>query len=158
MAPAALKGHWTALCPQPSSLSPPLVSGSVESGRKLHVIPRAKKGAEGQPPGHSSHVLCMAISSDGKYLVRQGRTWAWVRGMGVQWVLVAIVLVPTTGLRRSQQTHSHLGGPELPSPAHFHRTPGRRVGEELGLRGHLKGRVVVLSPGDAVNVAERPQL
>uniref|UniRef100_A0A671FTN8 U3 small nucleolar RNA-interacting protein 2 n=1 Tax=Rhinolophus ferrumequinum TaxID=59479 RepID=A0A671FTN8_RHIFE len=45
-----------------------IIKWSVESGRKLHVIPRAKKGAEGKPPGHSSHVLCMAISSDGKYL------------------------------------------------------------------------------------------
>uniref|UniRef100_A0A8C0X198 U3 small nucleolar RNA-interacting protein 2 n=1 Tax=Castor canadensis TaxID=51338 RepID=A0A8C0X198_CASCN len=45
-----------------------IIKWSVESGRKLHVIPRAKKGAEGQPPGHSSHILCMAISSDGKYL------------------------------------------------------------------------------------------
>lgn len=62
--------------PHPSSLFPPhLVAGSVENGRKLHVIPRAKKGAEGQPPGHSSHILCMAISSDGKYLVRPGQPW-----------------------------------------------------------------------------------
>jgi ribosomal RNA-processing protein 9 len=49
------------------------------------VIPRAKKGAEGQPPGHSSHILCMAISSDGKYLVRLGWPWGqwevWVCGM-----------------------------------------------------------------------------
>eukprot|EP00069_Balaena_mysticetus_P018601 bmy_11541T0 len=44
-----------------------IIKWSVESGRKLHVIPRAKKGAEGQPSGHSSHVLCMAISSDGNF-------------------------------------------------------------------------------------------
>ncbi|XP_073916573.1 U3 small nucleolar RNA-interacting protein 2 isoform X1 [Castor canadensis] len=62
-----------------------IIKWSVESGRKLHVIPRAKKGAEGQPPGHSSHILCMAISSDGKYLVRLGWPWGqwevWVCGM-----------------------------------------------------------------------------
>nr|XP_055238523.1 U3 small nucleolar RNA-interacting protein 2 isoform X1 [Gorilla gorilla gorilla] len=53
---------------------PPPTAGSVESGRKLRVIPRAKKGAEGKPPGHSSHVLCMAISSDGKYLASGDRS------------------------------------------------------------------------------------
>lgn len=51
-----------------------IIKWSVETGRKLHVIPRAKKGAEGQPPGHSSHVLCMAISSDGKYLASGDRS------------------------------------------------------------------------------------
>uniref|UniRef100_A0A2R8ZWQ1 U3 small nucleolar RNA-interacting protein 2 n=1 Tax=Pan paniscus TaxID=9597 RepID=A0A2R8ZWQ1_PANPA len=51
-----------------------VIKWSVESGRKLHVIPRAKKGAEGKPPGHSSHVLCMAISSDGKYLASGDRS------------------------------------------------------------------------------------
>ncbi|XP_068414977.1 U3 small nucleolar RNA-interacting protein 2 [Eschrichtius robustus] len=51
-----------------------IIKWSVESGRKLHVIPRAKKGAEGQPSGHSSHVLCMAISSDGKYLASGDRS------------------------------------------------------------------------------------
>uniref|UniRef100_A0A8C5KES3 U3 small nucleolar RNA-interacting protein 2 n=1 Tax=Jaculus jaculus TaxID=51337 RepID=A0A8C5KES3_JACJA len=51
-----------------------IIKWSVESGRKLHVIPRVKKGAEGQPRGHSSHVLCMAISSDGKYLASGDRS------------------------------------------------------------------------------------
>ncbi|KAI4532378.1 hypothetical protein R6Z07F_016265 [Ovis aries] len=51
-----------------------IIKWSVESGRKLHVIPRAKKGSEGQPPGHSTHVLCMAISSDGKYLASGDRS------------------------------------------------------------------------------------
>uniref|UniRef100_A0A7N4NMH3 U3 small nucleolar RNA-interacting protein 2 n=1 Tax=Sarcophilus harrisii TaxID=9305 RepID=A0A7N4NMH3_SARHA len=45
-----------------------IIKWGVESGKKLHQIQRVKKGAEGQPPGHADHVLCMAISSDGKYL------------------------------------------------------------------------------------------
>lgn len=49
------------------------------------MIPRAKKGPQGQPSGHSSHILCMAISSDGKYLVRLGwpcgRVEVWVGGV-----------------------------------------------------------------------------
>lgn len=110
----------------------PLVPGSVESGRKLHVIPRAKKGSEGQPPGHSTHVLCMAISSDGKYLVRLRWPRVGVRGVSTRWVPLAMVLVPI-GFRRPQQAHSHLGGPELPAPVHLHRSPGRCVGKELGL-------------------------
>lgn len=81
-----------------SSLSLLLASGSVESGRKLHVIPRAKKGPEGQPPGHSSHVLCMAVSSDSKYLVRQGWPQGWGGGLGMQWAPVATVLM-LPGLR-----------------------------------------------------------
>ncbi|XP_042521977.1 U3 small nucleolar RNA-interacting protein 2 [Dipodomys spectabilis] len=51
-----------------------IIKWSVESGRKLHVIPRAKKATEGQPTGHSTHVLCMAISSDGKYLASGDRS------------------------------------------------------------------------------------
>lgn len=51
-----------------------IIKWSVETGRKLHVIPRAKNGAEGQALGHSSHVLCMAISSDGKYLASGDRS------------------------------------------------------------------------------------
>ena len=44
-------------------------SGSVATGKKVCVIPRGPKGSEQQPVGHTSHVLCLAISSDGKYLV-----------------------------------------------------------------------------------------
>ncbi|EDL77289.1 RNA, U3 small nucleolar interacting protein 2 (predicted), isoform CRA_a [Rattus norvegicus] len=51
-----------------------IIKWSVETGRKLHVIPRAKKGTQGQPSGHSSHILCMAISSDGKYLASGDRS------------------------------------------------------------------------------------
>lgn len=46
-------------------------AGDVESGKKLHVIPGGKKGTEAQHIGHTAHILSMAISSDGKYLVRR---------------------------------------------------------------------------------------
>lgn len=44
-------------------------SGDVESGKKLHIIPGGRKGTEDRHVGHTAHILCMAISSDGKYLV-----------------------------------------------------------------------------------------
>ena len=44
-------------------------TGSLHTGKKLHVIPRGPKGSEKQPTGHTSHILCLAVSSDGKYLV-----------------------------------------------------------------------------------------
>lgn len=43
--------------------------GDVESGKKLHVIPGGRKGTEDRHVGHTAHILCMAIASDGKYLV-----------------------------------------------------------------------------------------
>uniref|UniRef100_A0A8C9G584 U3 small nucleolar RNA-interacting protein 2 n=1 Tax=Pavo cristatus TaxID=9049 RepID=A0A8C9G584_PAVCR len=48
-------------------------AGEVESGKRLCVVPRGKKGTEGQPMGHTAHVLCIAISSDGKYLATGDR-------------------------------------------------------------------------------------
>ncbi|KAK4815051.1 hypothetical protein QYF61_015335, partial [Mycteria americana] len=47
--------------------------GEVESGKRLCVVPGGKKGTEEQHMGHASHVLCMAISSDGKYLATGDR-------------------------------------------------------------------------------------
>lgn len=46
-------------------------TGDVESGKKLHTIPGGRKGTEDRHVGHTAHILCMAISSDGKYLVRE---------------------------------------------------------------------------------------
>ncbi|NXJ74526.1 U3IP2 protein, partial [Trogon melanurus] len=45
----------------------------VESGKRLCVVPGGKKGTEKQHMGHASQVLCMAISSDGKYLATGDR-------------------------------------------------------------------------------------
>ncbi|XP_074861334.1 U3 small nucleolar RNA-interacting protein 2 isoform X2 [Carettochelys insculpta] len=45
-----------------------IIKWDVESGKKLHVIPGGKKGTEAQHVGHTTPVLCMAVSSDGKYL------------------------------------------------------------------------------------------
>ncbi|TNN84402.1 U3 small nucleolar RNA-interacting protein 2 [Liparis tanakae] len=45
-----------------------IIKWDVESGKKLHTIPGGRKGTEDRHIGHTAHILCMAISSDGKYL------------------------------------------------------------------------------------------
>uniref|UniRef100_UPI0037E85C91 U3 small nucleolar RNA-interacting protein 2 isoform X2 n=1 Tax=Semicossyphus pulcher TaxID=241346 RepID=UPI0037E85C91 len=45
-----------------------IIKWDVESGKKLHTIPGGRKGTEDRHVGHTAHILCMAISSDGKYL------------------------------------------------------------------------------------------
>ncbi|XP_029455381.1 U3 small nucleolar RNA-interacting protein 2 [Rhinatrema bivittatum] len=44
-----------------------IIKWDVCSGKKVHVIPRGRKGIADQH-GHMAHILAMAISSDGKYL------------------------------------------------------------------------------------------
>ncbi|OWK63641.1 U3 small nucleolar RNA-interacting protein 2 [Lonchura striata] len=48
-------------------------AGEVDSGKRLCVVPGGKKGTEERHMGHASQVLCMAISSDGKYLATGDR-------------------------------------------------------------------------------------
>uniref|UniRef100_A0A8D0BQG1 U3 small nucleolar RNA-interacting protein 2 n=1 Tax=Salvator merianae TaxID=96440 RepID=A0A8D0BQG1_SALMN len=50
-----------------------IIKWDVESGKKLHVIHRGKKGTEDGHAGHTAHILCMAISSDGKFLATGDR-------------------------------------------------------------------------------------
>ncbi|XP_041837053.1 U3 small nucleolar RNA-interacting protein 2 isoform X2 [Melanotaenia boesemani] len=45
-----------------------IIKWDIESGKKLYTIPGGRKGTEERHVGHTAHVLCMAISSDGKYL------------------------------------------------------------------------------------------
>lgn len=45
-----------------------IIKWDIENGKKLHTIKGVRKGTEDQPVGHTAHILCMAISSDGKYL------------------------------------------------------------------------------------------
>ncbi|XP_069000752.1 U3 small nucleolar RNA-interacting protein 2 isoform X2 [Embiotoca jacksoni] len=45
-----------------------IIKWHVESGKKLHTIPGGRKGTGDRHVGHTAHILCMAISSDGKYL------------------------------------------------------------------------------------------
>ncbi|XP_049440555.1 U3 small nucleolar RNA-interacting protein 2 isoform X1 [Epinephelus fuscoguttatus] len=45
-----------------------IMKWDVESGKKLHTIPGGRKGTEDRHVGHTAHILCLAISSDGKYL------------------------------------------------------------------------------------------
>ncbi|KAM5125052.1 U3 small nucleolar RNA-interacting protein 2, partial [Mantella aurantiaca] len=44
-----------------------IIKWSVSDGKKVHKIPGGRKGCETHV-GHTAHVLCMAVSSDGKYL------------------------------------------------------------------------------------------
>ncbi|NWU98924.1 U3IP2 protein, partial [Upupa epops] len=50
-----------------------LIKWDVETGKRLCTVPGGKKGTEERHMGHASHVLCMAISSDGKYLATGDR-------------------------------------------------------------------------------------
>ncbi|KAM9535750.1 U3 small nucleolar RNA-interacting protein 2-like isoform 2-T2 [Salvelinus alpinus] len=45
-----------------------IIKWDVESGKILHTIAGGRKGTEDRHVGHTAHVLCMSISSDGKYL------------------------------------------------------------------------------------------
>uniref|UniRef100_A0A672IAH6 U3 small nucleolar RNA-interacting protein 2 n=1 Tax=Salarias fasciatus TaxID=181472 RepID=A0A672IAH6_SALFA len=45
-----------------------IIKWDVESGKKLHTVHGGRKGTEDRHVGHTAHILCMAISSDGKYL------------------------------------------------------------------------------------------
>ena len=44
-------------------------TGSLKEKRKVHVIHGGRKGTEKKHVGHTGHVMAMALSSDGKYLV-----------------------------------------------------------------------------------------
>uniref|UniRef100_A0A8C7XUE6 Ribosomal RNA processing 9, U3 small nucleolar RNA binding protein n=1 Tax=Oryzias sinensis TaxID=183150 RepID=A0A8C7XUE6_9TELE len=45
-----------------------IIKWDIASGKKLHTIPGGRKGTEERHVGHTAHILCMALSSDGKYL------------------------------------------------------------------------------------------
>ncbi|KAM9326620.1 U3 small nucleolar RNA-interacting protein 2 [Gastrophryne carolinensis] len=45
-----------------------IIKWSVSEGKKVHKIPGGRKGCGNTHIGHTAHILCMAISSDGKYL------------------------------------------------------------------------------------------
>uniref|UniRef100_A0A6Q2ZQZ4 U3 small nucleolar RNA-interacting protein 2 n=1 Tax=Esox lucius TaxID=8010 RepID=A0A6Q2ZQZ4_ESOLU len=51
-----------------SCILPLSFEGDVESGKRLHTIAGGRKGTEDRHLGHTAHILCMSISSDGKYL------------------------------------------------------------------------------------------
>lgn len=67
-----------------------MFSGEVESGRKVQKIAGGRKGTEERHVGHTGHVLCMAISSDGKYLVRDNTESVMVCVCNVCGVIVVL--------------------------------------------------------------------
>ncbi|XP_077987233.1 U3 small nucleolar RNA-interacting protein 2-like isoform X2 [Glandiceps talaboti] len=45
-----------------------IIKWNIETGKKTHVIPGGRKGTQDRHKGHTAHILCLAISSDGKFL------------------------------------------------------------------------------------------
>ncbi|KAJ3602049.1 hypothetical protein NHX12_029809 [Muraenolepis orangiensis] len=45
-----------------------IIKWDVDTGKKLHTIKGGRKGTEARHVGHTTKVMCMAISSDAKYL------------------------------------------------------------------------------------------
>ena len=43
----------------------------------MQVIPGGRKGTEAKHVGHTSHVLCLAVTSDGRFLVSDRSTLAF---------------------------------------------------------------------------------
>lgn len=54
------------------------MTGNVETGLKLGKILGCHKASEGSK-GHKGHVLCLAVTSDGKFLVRNRLEQFFVR-------------------------------------------------------------------------------
>lgn len=48
------------------------MTGNVETGQKEGKISGCHKASEGNK-GHKGHVLCLAVTSDGKFLVRRNK-------------------------------------------------------------------------------------
>ncbi|XP_043226672.1 U3 small nucleolar RNA-interacting protein 2-like [Amphibalanus amphitrite] len=46
-----------------------LIKWCMETYKRLQVVPGGRKGTENTHIGHTTHILCMAISTDNKYLV-----------------------------------------------------------------------------------------
>lgn len=54
------------------------MTGNVETGLKVGKILGCHKASEGSK-GHKGHVLCLAVTSDGKFLVRNRLEQFFVR-------------------------------------------------------------------------------
>jgi len=45
------------------------ISGDIVNKKKVCVIPGGRKGSQSSTTHTTDHILCLALSSDGKYLV-----------------------------------------------------------------------------------------
>ena len=50
------------------------MTGNIETGQKEGKILGCHKASEGSK-GHKGHVLCLAVTSDGKFLVRRNENF-----------------------------------------------------------------------------------
>ncbi|XP_023219169.1 U3 small nucleolar RNA-interacting protein 2-like [Centruroides sculpturatus] len=50
-----------------------IIKWCLQTGKRLKTIHGGRKGTEEQHVGHTDHVLCLAVSSDSKYLASGGR-------------------------------------------------------------------------------------
>ena len=71
-------GEWPpppllAVAPATTALIRPARSYDVESGAKSFLLPKWRRTVNGDTQSHSGEVLCVAASSDGKYIASGGR-------------------------------------------------------------------------------------
>lgn len=99
----------------------PPIAGDVDSGKKVVVFPGRRGGGKGEKEsgktvGHTGHILALAVSSDGKFLVSD-------------LLLKSLQLVTLYSLPRSQASGGHdkvIHIWDAQSNVHLHTFSGHR--------------------------------